>query len=333
MNLVQKSLDAGGRISPLIIEDGFYKHIGYMNPSIFVDDDGDILVNLRHINYTLYHSEGQQIFPSRWGPLSYLHPEQDQTLRTVNYICRLDDNLQMINHTMIDTTLLDVTPMWHFIGEEDGRLVQWDGDYYLIGVRRDTTTTGQGRMELSKLDINKDTWSAKEVSRLRIPTTGDNDSYCEKNWVPILDKPYHFIKWTSPTEVVRTYPELPARCEQLALNPGKQTPVDQRGGSQIVKWGAHYIGIPHEVYLFNNYLGQKDGIYRHRLCVWNENFELVGYSPEPLSFMEGRVEFCAGAAKYGDDLLVSFGFQDNSAFVLQIPNTVINELIEQALNV
>ena len=192
MNLVQKSVQHGGKLAPLVIEKGLTAGTGLMNPSIFIDDDGDILVNLRHVNYTLYHSENTQKFPSRWGPLSYLHPEKDQRLVTTNYLVRLDDNLNMTDHCLIDTSKLDVTPIWEFVGEEDCRLVQWDGDYYVIGVRRDTTTTGQGRMELSKIEIDKDNWTAKEVSRLRIPTPGDDTSYCEKNWVPVLNKPYHF---------------------------------------------------------------------------------------------------------------------------------------------
>lgn len=331
--LVNTALKNGGRIAPLIIENGYYKYIGYMNPSVFVDDDGDILVNLRHINYTLYHSENYQVFPSRYGPLSYLHPENDQFLKTVNYMCRLDKNLEVADYSIIDTSLCDVSPMWEFHGEEDGRLVKWEGKYYLIGVRRDTTPNGQGRMELSEIEIDKKVWKVQEVSRLRIPAPGDDGSYCEKNWVPILDKPYHFVKWSSPTEIVRTYPTFPAKCDQVSLKHGKQPPADQRGGTHLVNWGDYYISIPHEVYLFNNYLGRKDGVYRHRLCVWNKDFKLIGYSPEHFSFLDGRIEFASGAAPYKGDLLVSFGFTDNSAYILQVPGKVIDDMIKQALNV
>lgn len=332
MTLVEKSVSMGGRVAPLVIQDGYYKHIGYMNPSVFLDDDGDILVNLRHVNYTLVHSENDQQFPSRWGPLSYLHPESDQNLKTVNYLCRLNSDLEMIDHTMIDTSLLDKPPLWEFHGEEDCRLVKWDNKYYAIGVRRDTTPNGQGRMELSEIEINKNSWSAKEVSRLRIPAPGSNESYCEKNWVPINDRPYHFVKWTSPTEVVRTYPELPERCYQVSLRHGLNPPADQRGGTHVIKWGNLYISIAHEVYLFPNYLGRKDGIYRHRLCVWDDAFNLVGFSPEHFSFMGGRIEFAAGLAKYGDDALVTFGFQDNCAFILQVPGSVIDQMIVEAIS-
>jgi hypothetical protein len=329
INLVQRSVEKGGKLLPLVISEG--TGTGLMNPSIFIDDDGDILVILRNINYTLYHSENQQKFPSRWGPLAYLHPEKDMHLRTVNYLCRLDKNLSIINSCVIDTSKLDINPVWDFVGEEDCRLVKWDGDYYAIGVRRDTKTNGEGRMELSKIELDKKNWTAKEVSRLRVPAPGTNLSYCEKNWVPIIDKPYHFIKWTSPTEVVRTYPDLPERCEQVSVKSATSVGPDQRGGSQVIKWGEHYISITHEVNLFNNYLGQKDGIYRHRFCIWDQDLNLIGISPEPFSFLNARIEFCAGAAIYENDLLVTFGFQDNAAFILRMPNTVVEEIIKECL--
>ena len=332
MNLVEKSVFQGGQLKPLIIPADVTGGTGLMNPSIFIDEDGDILCILRHINYTLYHAENNQRFPSVWGPLSYLHPEEDQRLVTANYLCRLDKDYNIINYTLIDTTKLDVKPIWTFVGEEDARLVKWGGKYYATGVRRDTTTNGQGRMELSELKIDKKKWTAKEVSRIRIPAPIDEASYCEKNWMPVLDTPYHYIKWTSPTELVKTDPKEP-KCEQVFVKPGKAVNADQRGGSQLIRWGEYYIAITHEVVLFKNYMGQKNGTYRHRLCVWDTEFNLIGISPTSWSFLDGQIEFCAGAAEYGGNLLISFGFQDNAAFVLEVPTDVVSSMIEEALNV
>ena len=329
MNLVQKAVSNGGKLVPLVIPNDLTSGTGLMNPSIFIDDDGDILVNLRHVNYTLYHAENQQRFPNRWGPLSYLHPEKDQRLVTENYVCRLNSDLEMTDYARVE--MLDLhTPIWEFHGLEDARLVQWLKEYYLVGVRRDTTPNGQGRMEFSTIEIDKANWSVKEVARTRIPAPGKNDSYCEKNWVPVLDKPYHFIKWTMPTELVVADPDE-SLCEQVFV---KETPAinkDQRGSSQVLKWGSLYISITHEVDLFKNYLEQKDAIYRHRLVVWDEQFNFVGAS-NPFSFLDARVEFCVGAAKLGDDLLISWGFQDNAAFVLRTPKVVVEDLIMEALN-
>jgi len=332
MNLVQKSVQNGGKLKPLIIPAEVTNGTGLMNPSVFIDDDGDILCILRHINYSLYHAENDQRFPSVWGPLAYLHPEEDQRLVTANYFCRLDKDLNIINYTLIDTTKLDVKPIWTFVGEEDARLVKWGGKYYATGVRRDTTTNGQGRMELSELKIDKKKWTAKEVSRVRIPAPIDEDSYCEKNWMPILDREFQYVKWTSPTEVVKANPKEP-KCEQVSHKEGLAINSDQRGGSQVIKWGDKYIAITHEVVLFKNYMKQKNATYRHRLCVWNEEFVLEGMSPFSWSFLDGQIEFAAGAAQLGDDLLITFGYVDNAAFVLQVPGVVVENMIAEAMNV
>ena len=332
MNLVQNSVQHGGKLRPLIIPSSVTAGTGLMNPSIFIDDDGDIMVILRHINYTLYHAENNQRFPSVWGPLSYLHPEKDQRLVTQNFLCRLDKDLNIINYTLIDTTKLDVTPIWTFVGEEDARLVKWDGKYYATGVRRDTTTNGVGRMELSELEIDKDAWTAKEVSRVRVEAPINKDSYCEKNWMPIIDRDFQYVKWTCPTEVVEADP-ITGESTQLSVVQGAMANADQRGGSQVIKWGEHYIAITHEVVLFKNYLKQKNGTYRHRLCVWDKDFKLIGLSPESWSFLDGQIEFCAGAAVVDNKLLVGFGFQDNAAFVLEVPEVLVNQLVEEALSV
>ena len=82
------------------------------------------------------------------------------------------------NIRKVDTTSLDKEPLWEFVGLEDGRLVKWDGKYYLTGVRRDVDHIGTGRMELSEIDIQRD--KVTEVKRSRIPAPPPDRSYCEK---------------------------------------------------------------------------------------------------------------------------------------------------------
>ena len=330
MNLVHKSVSQGGKLAPLILPHSHTLGMGLMNPSIFIDDDGDILVNIRHVNYTLYHSEKDQRFFSPWGPLSYLHPERDQRLVTTNYIGRLDKDYNLINFTKVDYSRFDVPPIWEFVGEEDCRITQWDGNYYLIGVRRDTTPNGQGRMEYSKIELDKTNWTAKEVQRVRIPPPVDVNSYCEKNWMPILDMPYHFVKWAMPTEVVWANPDK-AECKQVLV---KQTPPvspDQRGGTNVIAWGDYYIAFTHEVKLWKNYLNQKDSVYRHRMIVWDKEFNFIGLTSS-FSFLDTPIEFCVGAAVIKKNLVLTFGVQDNCAFVLEVPKKIVNGMITEAMS-
>ena len=327
MNLVQRAVQAGGVLAPLVIPSEETGGTGLMNPSVLSYNDM-LFVNLRHVNYTLYHSEGNQLFPSRWGPMAYLHPETDMHLKTTNFFCELrTDNLQIIHYDKVDTSELDWDqPLWDFWGLEDARIARWDDKVYLIGVRRDTTPNGQGRMEYSELLFEN---GVKEVARHRMPTPPPDDSYCEKNWVPIEDQPYTFVKWHHPVEIVKSVPGTDTTT-QVALKESPTPPRDLRGGSQVVRWGDGYISVTHEVSLFPNYLGLKDGIYRHRLIVWDKDMNLIGFSPEDWSFLDGRVEFCSGAAVHNGDLILTFGFQDNTAFALRVPNTVVNEMIAEA---
>jgi hypothetical protein len=325
-NLVRRCVLEGGIIRPLLIPANETGGLGIMNPSILIEND-DILVNLRQVNYTFYHSE-KKTFLHPWGELVYIHPEADQHLRTWNWFCKLDHNLNIESQFKIDTSLFDTyQPQWEFVGLEDGRLVKWDEKYYLTGVRRDTTTNGEGRMELSELKIT-DRY-VKEISRVRIEPPNDKNSYCEKNWMPILDQPFTYIKWSNPTEVVKVNPLTGTSTTTHLINhPNLSLKRDIRGGSQLIPIGEdRYLALTHEVDLFKSKTGRKDAVYYHRFVVWDKNWNIINYSDEFL-FMDGLVEFSIGIANYDNHFLITFGFQDNAAYILKAPKTTIYDLLK-----
>ena len=322
MHFAKIALDNGGSIHPLIIPSYLTNGTGLMNPSIY-NDNGKLMVNLRHVNYTFYHSE-KKTFQHQWGPLTYVHPENDMHLRTTNYYLELDDSLKITRVNKIDTSELDKEPLWDFVGLEDARLFRWGGDLYISGVRRDTTTNGQGRMELSKIVVGDD--YVKEVSRVRIEPPKDPNSYCEKNWMPIPDMDWHYVKWSNPTEVVRVNPHA-GTSETIALTQMVDIPRDVRGGSHVLPLGDnYYFALTHEVDLFKSEVGRKDGLYRHRFLVWDKNWQIQGFSKD-FSFMDAHVEFCTGMCYYKGDLLMTFGFQDNAAYVLRVSPQVVEDFI------
>ena len=73
--LAAYALNRGGSIHPITIpKEVLENETGIMNPSIF-NHNGRLLLNVRHVNYILYHSETKK-FPHQWGPLVYVHPEK-----------------------------------------------------------------------------------------------------------------------------------------------------------------------------------------------------------------------------------------------------------------
>lgn len=321
--LVKYVLNNGGSIHPLTIDKDLTGGTGLMNPSVHIDN-GKILINVRNVNYALYHSELRK-FPHQWGPLQYLHPEDDMSLRTTNFIMELDDDFTPRATYKVEMTK-DVDPVWHFVGLEDARLFTWNDKLYLCGVRRDhLDAQGKGRMDLSEIVFNGETYV--EVSRTSIPAPAPNESYCEKNWMPILDRPLHWIKWSNPVELVRYDMDLK---DTITMHHNDENyvslPRDLRGGSQVVKLGKYSMAVTHEVSLYNDSLGRKDGTYLHRVIMWDEDWKIVKATKE-FSFMNGQIEFVTGIAFYQGNVLVSFGFQDNAAFLLVIPEKVFTNFI------
>lgn len=330
MNLAKFALDRGGSIHPLIIPSELTNGTGLMNPSVFIDGDKVRLI-LRHVNYTFYHSE-KKLFQHYWGPLTYVHPENDPYLRTINYYCELDPSTyEIVRFNKIDTSKFDTyEPMWDFVGLEDARLFKWGGKLYTSGVRRDLDTIGTARMELCEIEVGDS--DVTEVSRFRIPAPQNAQTYCEKNWMPVLDKPFHYVKWTNPTELVKIDP-FNKNCDTVSVYQNsyfQNLPRDLRGGSQVIKVGKHYLACTHEVMFFNSEVGRKDGIYLHRLVIFDEDFCITKISQE-FSFMGGHVEFCCGLARHNGSLLFSFGFQDNASYLLSVPEKQIEDFINKEI--
>lgn len=317
-------LENGGEIKPLIIPAELTNGTGIMNPSIYRLNDGTLIANIRHVNYTFYHSE-KKLLQHQWGPLTYLHPENDMHLRTNNFFCVLNNDLSIKSFIKIDTSKFDTyTPMWDFVGLEDVRLVVWDNKLYATGVRRDTTTNGQGRMELSQLEIIDG--KVVEVSRKRIPPPKDPNSYCEKNWMPVIDQDYTYVKWCNPTEVVKVDPET-ITSKTIHIGQNYSAPNDFRGGSQVIPFiNGYRFALLHEVDLFKSEQGRKDAVYRHRFIVWDKDWNIVKFTKD-FSMMNGHVEFAVGMCQQGDDILITFGFQDNAAYIIKLPMSKVVDFI------
>ena len=321
MNFAQIALDHGGFIKPLIIPSEMNRGLGLMNPSI-LNHNGKLIVILRAVNYTFYHSE-KKIFQHPYGPLTYLHPENDIKLRTWNYYLELDDDCNICRINKIDTSDFKEKELWEFVGLEDARIFEWDGKMFTSGVRRDLDTIGTGRMELCEIDIRDS--EVKELSRIRIEAPNDPNSYCEKNWMPVLDKPYHYVKWSNPTEVVKVNPE-DGTSKTVFLEDTARVGSNTRGGSQIIPWRDYYIAVTHDVDLFKSETGRKDAVYTHRFLFWDKNFNLVK-ATDRFSIMGGHVEFCIGLAQQGSDFLMTFGFQDNAAYILKFPEKILEDML------
>ena len=326
-NLVGLSLRHGGSIRPLIIPSEDAQGTGLCNPSVYIDEKEGIVVNIRHVGYTMYHTEFDQKYWSVWGCMVYVNPEDFVFLETTNYLCHLDKGLNITKTSRIHTTNHDKKPLWDFIGLEDARIVRWDGKLYATGVRRDVDTIGTGRMELSEIYYFNDGY-LHETSRSRIEVP--DESYLEKNWMPIIDMPYHYVKWADPIDIVKVDPIN--KTSETVIKKEKHHELDGsdlRGGSQVIPYKDGHICVTHECWfpLKPEGVGNgKDAHYYHRFIIWDKDWNLVKASKQ-FKFMDTMVEFTCGLAEYEDNFLITFGYQDNGAYILKMPKKIL-DLIE-----
>jgi len=339
--LVHWALKRGGSIHPVILPKELTGETGIMNPSIFFHK-GKLLLNVRHVNYTLYHSEGKK-FPHTWGPLQYIHPENDVSLTTHNIMCELDAHLNIVpgSANRIKMNLDTGEPTWNFIGLEDGRLFAWEDRLFLCGVRRDCyDDKGKGRMEMCEIEFIDGVW--QEVSRNPIPAPGDDGTYCEKNWMPIVDMPWHFVKWCNPTEVVK-YDINTRTTTTVHLDESQFRPDiffrDLRGGTQVLPIGdGRHMCFTHEVDLSKDIFHRKDGHYNHRIIVWDKDWNLIkwtndfhflGTQIDPVTGYEYNIEFATGMQFVNGQVLIVFGYQDNGTFILRMPEDLFFEFVNR----
>lgn len=323
-NFCEYIVKHNGFVNKLNLPTQYSEGLGVCNPSVYIDKNNKILCCIRRVNY-LFHLSLTSYWNSAYGPTNYHHPDKDVNLRTENYLCELNaDTLEVKQETIKHVEYQKYEPKWNFVGEEDSRIVCWDNKLYLTGCRRDTEDTGISRMELSEINSN-----AKEISRTRIPSVKDNSSYCEKNWMAILDKPFCYVKWCNPLEIVEYNPETKSTTTILLKNQNiisSDVLCDLRGSSQVITVDNYYIAIVHEVNLWYNRYSERSAKYYNRFIVWDKDWNVVKLS-QRFWFMNFPIEFTNGLAFDGKDFIIPFSVYDNAAFVAKLNKNALYEFI------
>jgi predicted GH43/DUF377 family glycosyl hydrolase len=269
------------------------------NPSV-VMHEGRLLVNVRSSNYAI-GDDGRYVIP----------PEDGETIRTHNCLAADDQ----VGYWTADYE----TSGFPVEGLEDVRLNSVDGELVASAtIRNWIGYDGTCRIGVGTLD------RFDSISNLRCHKTVSERH--EKNWMPIVGR----REWLySCHNHDRTCLVREDGADWTVTGHAKAPPVARsfRGGSQLVPTGdGKWLAIIHEV----AFAGVR--VYEHRFVLFDEDhdWKITHVSP-PFAFRETRqIEFCAGLAIDGDDLVASFGFRDREAWLVTMPTREIVDLLEDA---
>lgn len=258
-----------------------------LNPSI-VARAGGFLSTVRTANY--------RVLPDhRYESLS-----EDGRIRTLNYLADLGPDLRLeAVRPLVDADPGPRRPEAAILGYEDVRLIATPAGLWGIATVADRNP--EGRLEMALLRIDGD-----RVTEARV-LPGPDPQRHERNWMPFLrDERLHLVYSLGPTKVYECDPES-AALTLVSERPAPAWAAGLRGGSQGVEVPGGTLFCVHEV-LF----APKGRHYVHRFALLDSDLRLSALSPR-FTFADERLEFCAGLAPHGDDLVISFGVADSHA--------------------
>lgn len=272
------------------------------NPSIAPDGDGYRLV-VRTANYRI--EGGRQVFLG-----------DDRVTRTINYVVLLDGALGLTDVApLVDRSAGPGAHPPPILGFENCRLFQVGGEWHAIATVRDHNP--QAVCEVALLAI--DGADIASVLALPEPEPGRH----ETNWMPlVVEDRLHFVYSCSPTVVLGCDPSTGLVEPAARYDEAPGWAVGFRGGSQGLAVDDGYLFVTHEVRE-----ERHERTYTHRLVLLDHDLRLSAASPQ-FSFMEQSMELCAGLARRGGELVMSFGAGDRAACLAVCPEDALTGLLE-----
>ena len=200
---------------------------------------------------------------------------------------------------------LDPSPRMpsQIVGYEDVRLVSLGNGKF--GASATVCDRIPSRRMIARLILD-------EVGNVSLAQLMPGRQWHEKNWMPVVHEGGQ-IAWIyslDPTVIIGAVDKQIA-CP-FALD-------HLRGGAVVRIWGG-YLAVTHEVVEAN-----EGRLYLHRFVKLSENFQVVAVSPAWV-FAHHGIEFCAGLARDGEDLVLSYGFEDREAWVMRVSAEEVRNL-------
>ncbi len=268
-----------------------------LNPSI-IYVDGEYIINTREVNYK---------FHIQTNKYEYLG-----TIDTYNKLGSFEvaSSLDPIDFTHLETTLMlckdedVVTYPHHITGYEDLRLVIYFGKIYAVCTCIKTSPLGINEICLLHLD------GGNIVKVVRLHCDKIPAEQTQKNWAPFVHEGKFKILYSNTPTVIMDVDIQTGDCVIDSCIGNSINMISYRGSSQVVKVGDQYVYVVHSVAFANN-----RRYYFHRFVRMGEDLKIKRISPLFRLADSPTIEFCAGLAYNGKDLVLTWGVEDCEAWI------------------
>ena len=273
--------------------------------SSMIEYRGDILVNVRYINYRVLPDGG------------YTIQSKDGFVKTKNAVTYLDLKYNKLSFLkFFDTALKDIEPKETKIkGLEDIRLFVFQNTIFYVAVTKEYSYNDKIRIVLGEYSIE----SLQHINNH--PLIPPEETSCEKNWIPINhnnEKILFIYKW-HPLQIG----ELDSSYK-LNITIIHDTPKifkDYRGSTTLVKYEDKLWCITH---------GVKYSIprkYYHQFVVLEKDtYKPLQYSI-PFYFKKFGIEYCIGLLIKDEEAIIIFSQNDKDTTMMRIDMDIVKSYL------
>jgi len=310
-------LENGAEIFPICLDRKDHHGITIeFNPGIAIVDDS-ILVSLRSSDYMLWQSYNHDITLGD----KFFGYFCDDIIHSWLYMYKLNENDAHDN----EFQLVDIDDSRNFTifrGIEDCRLVVWDNKTYACGTSREGNDGWEARIHMIELDTS-DSNKIVEANHYVIPVKDEKS--CEKNWMPINDKPFTWIRWTNPMEIIE-YDIKTGKSSTTRKDVDTRYRTDLKGSSNLIKVDGYYYAFVHSTDLFE-FFGSWHRKYLSCLVKFDNDLNIVAQS-KPLEFDQNfLIHFVCGMAYDGKNAYISYSIDDSIPYIVKAPIGLLTRLV------
>ncbi len=289
----------------------------YPTSASYLYYEGQHWLNTRYVNYWIYPSG------------CYLFHNHDRVIDNKNILSELStDTLYPINFREIEEKIKLPTVKAISSGLEDIRLFSAGSKVKYIATTAGYTSCGKSRIITGNYSLKN---GSIEDGIIIQPPDSNADSWCEKNWIPIvktekvasfdeyiydLYEEFYVYKW-SPMEIGKINSNT-QKLEIVRTNKMRNPIFSRiRGSTTFTETDEGYVGLVH----YSEEHSPRH--YYHMLVLLDkETFSLLKYS-EPFYFEKLGIEFCIGMQVDGDIYRFWISRHDRDPMMMEVDKTGI----------
>ena len=165
----------------------------------------------------------------------------------------------------------------------------------------------------------------------------NTDKTMEKNWQPVVDKPFTFMYDADNSETITLDIDNMGESEDVN-NPSTINSLDTPkfsmsmcGSSQLIHLhNGNYLSICHTSHRYTDYAGIPSWFYNHYFMLYDENLNKI-WTSQPFHFVEECMEFCCGMYEHDGNIHISFSIMDGAVNIITIPYDSMMEIINMMM--